>query len=463
MRSLFSEEEKRARWRKAWLALAEAEHDLGLVTKREVEDIRLESGRDKVDVEEALEIEDKIRHDLMSELRVFSAHAKHGGGKLHLGATSADIEDNTDIALYLGAIQIIVSRLVACLQAARERILRHRATACMGWTHLQPAEPTTLGYRFANYAQDLLLDLSFAEFVTERFLLAKGVKGAVGTSASFKALLGTSTKPRKLEASVMKKLGLRPFEVSTQTYPRKVDFVILAWLAAAAQSCHRFGLDVRVMQSPGFGEWSEPSGENQVGSSAMPFKRNPVQAERMCSLARLVSVLPEVGFLNAANSILERTLDDSAARRIVIPEAFLAVDECLLIFERLFRGLEVHPEMVRRNLRSYGPFAGTEAVLMKLVEKGGDRQKMHELIRGKSSLAWQDVLKGEKNPLERLLAADRSVSSMIETKELHAMMDPSSYTGDAEERCTRFVHNQLDPALARYKSGARSRKTPAST
>lgn len=458
MRSLFSEEEKRARWRRAWLALAEAEHGLGLVSKQELEDIRSESGRGNVDIPAALTIEKEIHHDLMSELRVFAARSKTGGGKLHLGATSADIEDNTDIALYLAALEIIADRLVACLSVSRRKIMRYRGTPCMGWTHLQPAEPTTLGYRFANYAQDILMDLGFIEAVKEKFLLAKGVKGAVGTSASFKALLGTPSRTKELGRTVMKKLNLRPFQVTTQTYPRKVDYMILACLASVAQSCHKFGLDLRIMQSPGFGEWSEPFGESQVGSSAMPFKRNPVLAERMCSLARVVSVLPGVGFSNAANSILERTLDDSAARRIVMPEAFLAVDECLRIYEGLFEGLLVFPEMIKGNLSKYGPFAGTEAVLMKLVARGADRQKMHELMRVKSSMAWQEVTRGKPNPMEKLLANDREVRARLGPGELRSLLDPSGYTGDAEERCGEFVRDQVDPALARHRRKARKHR-----
>jgi adenylosuccinate lyase len=459
MKKLFSEQEKRARWRKAWLALARAEHDFGLVSKQELESIRSESAPENVDVPAALEAERKLRHDLMAELEVFASRAKRGGGKLHLGATSADIEDNTDIGIYLGALEIITRRLVGCLSVTREKIVRYSGTACMGWTHLQPAEPTTIGYRFANYAQDLLLDLELIDTVKEHFLLGKGVKGAVGTSASFGVLLGSSDKSRDLESSVMKQLGLRPFEVSTQTYPRKVDFAVLACLASVAQSCHRFGLDLRVMQSPAIGEWSEPFGKEQVGSSAMPFKRNPVQAERMCSLARLVSVLPEVGFMNAANAILERTLDDSAARRIVIPEAFLAVDECLQIFERLMGGIRVYPEMIKKNLERYAPFAGTEALLMELVRNGADRQKAHELIRGKSSQAWQQVMRGKPNPLERMLATDRRIASKVTKEELHRLMDPSGYTGDAKERCASFVKHLLDPAVARYSRGRRRQKT----
>lgn len=432
------------------MALAEAESDLGLVSKTQLGQIRLAARRERIDIPAAQALEEKIRHDLMAELKVFARQAGAGGGRLHLGATSADIEDNADIVIYRKALAVITQRIAACLSAAREIVVRHRGTVCMAWTHLQPAEPTTLGYRFVNYAQDLVLDLRMIEAVEGIFLKGKGIKGAVGTSASFKALLRYPAKIKGLEDSVMGRLGLRSFDVSMQTYPRKVDFAILACLASVAQSCHKFGLDVRVMQSPGFGEWSEPFGESQVGSSAMPFKRNPVQAERMCSLARLVSVFPGVGFANAASSMLERTLDDSAARRIVLPEAFLAVDECLMIYERIMSGIRVNAEMIRRNLDRYGPFAGTEAVMMNLVKMGADRQKVHELIRVKSVEAWDDLMHGRQNSLEEMLAADPKVRSKLGRGKIHRLMDPKYHVGYVEERCERFVEAEIDPLLAKY-------------
>lgn len=456
MRRLFSEKEKRTTWRKVWLALAEAEAEAGLVSRDELDDIRKYSDGRHVDIGKAHELEKQIRHDLMAELRTFAAQAGAGGGKLHLGATSMDIEDNADVIVYVKAIGIVLSRLAGCLAAARANIVRYRARVCMGWTHLQPAEPTTLGYRLANYAQDLVMDVKLLEALNAGFIMGKGVKGAVGTSASFKALLGTDRKVKSLEEGVMKKLGIEPFGVATQTYPRKVDFLVLSALASVAQSCHKFGLDLRVMQSPSFGELSEPIGEKQVGSSAMPFKQNPVSAERMCSLARFVSVLPMVGFMNAANSILERTLDDSAARRIAVPEAFLAVDECLIICERLLSGLQVHPAMIRRNLEMYGPFAGTEVLLMKLVEKGGDRQKFHERIRACSFRAWDQVMKGNPNPLEKMLSRDRSISAKLSRREIGQLLDASNHIGDAATKCDSFVRNEVDPILARYRGRPRS-------
>jgi adenylosuccinate lyase len=393
----------------------------------------------------------------MAELRVFADQAKKGGGKLHLGATSMDIEDNADVMIFGRALDLVVARLTSCLDATATRVKQYRGLVCMGWTHLQPAEPTTVGYRFANYAQDIVLDIKLLEAIRKDFLKGKGVKGAVGTSASYRKLLGGAADARRLEEQVMSRLGLGYFDVSTQTYPRKLDYLVLSALGSVAASCAKFGLDVRVLQSPAFGELSEPIEDSQVGSSAMPFKRNPVTAERMCSLARVVSVMPLVAFMNASSTILERTLDDSAARRVSIPEAFLAVDECLAIYERLMRGLRVYPAMVEKNLEKFGSFAGTEAVMMELAEKGEDRQAVHELIRVKSFEAWEAVMEGKPNPLEKLLSSDKTVSSKLSRRRLKALLDPSAHTGDAKERCDLFLKEVVTPMLAGRKKPARTR------
>jgi adenylosuccinate lyase len=459
MRAIFSERTRRGSWRSIWLELARAESDFGLVSRQELEGIGSKAAAEHVDIARAHELERKIRHDLMAELRTFAEQTKQGGGKLHLGATSMDIEDNSDALLFRKALELTLTRLVNCLQATREKVIKYKGTVCMAWTHLQPAEPTTLGYRLANYAQDLLMDIELLETVRDRFVRGKGMKGAVGTSASFSKLLGSGEKARSLESKVMKALGLDYFPLSTQTYPRKVDLMLLSCLASIAASCHKFGLDLRVLQSPAFGELSEPMEELQVGSSAMPFKKNPVSSERMCSLSRLVSTFPSVAFSNAANSILERTLDDSASRRVVMPEAFLAIDECLMIYERLMRGLKVYPAMIERNLEKFGPFAGTEAVMMKLVEKGGDRQAVHELIRVQSFLAWDEMMKGRPNPLAKMLSRNSAISSKLTPGEVTRLLDPRHHTGDAEERCRIFVKESIDPVLRKHRKmvGAKSR------
>jgi adenylosuccinate lyase len=457
MRELFSETRRRETWRKVWLSLAEAEAELGLISGTEVEGIRRAAGAERVDIPKAHEIEKRIKHDLMAELRVFADQAGAGGGKLHLGATSMDVEDNADVMIYSRGLELVLRRLVGCLGATAARVKRHRALVCMGWTHLQPAEPTTMGYRFANYAQDTVIDIKMLETLRKEFLKGKGVKGAVGTSASFRRLLGSASKVKRLEEGTMAGIGLGYFDVSTQTYPRKLDYLVLSALASVAASCAKFGLDLRVLQSPTFGELSEPIEESQVGSSAMPFKRNPVTAERMCSLARVVSVMPLVAFMNASSTILERTLDDSAARRVVIPEAFLAVDECLAIYERLMRGLRVYPAMIKRNLERFGAFAGTEALMMELVKKGEDRQAAHERIRKKSFSAWDAVMKGEPNPLERLLSEDDVIASKLGKGKVRLLLDPSKHTGSATESCDEFLRKVVAPILAGHKKAHRTR------
>lgn len=451
MRSLFSEVERRATWRRVWLALAEAQSNFGLVTEEELEGLRKAAGRENIDVTRSHEIEQKIRHDLMAEVRAYQEQAKKGGGKLHLGATSMDIEDNADILLLRKASDLILTRLANCLDAAATRVMKYKDLVCMGWTHLQPAEPTTLGYRIANYAQDLALDISLIEYLLRSVLKGKGMKGAVGTSASYVQLLGARGSS-SMEKRVMEPLGIDAFGVSTQTYPRKVDFLLLSALASVGQSCHKFGLDLRVLQSPNFGEISEPIEQSQVGSSAMPFKRNPVMAERMCSLARYVSVLPSVPLMNAENTILERTLDDSANRRVTLPEAFLAIDECLRIYQRLMEGIVVYPEMIKRNLVRFGQFSGTEVLLMKLAKEGGDRQEMHERIRVHSFKAWEEVMKGNPNPLAELLASDRKLSRKISLSEMESLLNPKRHVGRASKDATDLIKNTVRPLLEKYRS-----------
>ncbi len=320
----------------------------------------------------------------------------------------------------------------------------------MGWAHLQPAEPTTVGYRIAQYAQDLVTDIRYVEFLLDKVVKAKGLKGSVGTSASFKELLEGIDEPYSLEKIFLEKIGLDAYTISTQTYPRKLDFLVLSGLASIAQSAHKFALDLRLMQSPVFGEWSEPIGEQQVGSSAMPFKRNPVSSERICSLARYVGMLPYAAFLNAALTVFERTLDDSANRRIILPEGFLAVDEILMLYDRVMGGLRVYEGAVVRNLRRFAPFSATERLLMRLVKAGESRQEMHELIREYSFKAWEAVMRGEENPLVDLLANDKRISARLSRSEIEAIVGFTGQVGDAPERCHKFLVEEADPLLEKY-------------
>jgi adenylosuccinate lyase len=450
MRHLFSEIGTRTIWRKLWTYLAEAQADYGLITDQEVADIRSKMGQDNVDLERSHQIEAEIKHDLMAEIMTYAEQTPVGGGKIHLGATSADIEDNTDALRLLQATDLILTRLINCLDAMVTNIKKYVDLSCIGWTHIQPAEPTTLGYRLAIYAQDLTLDITNIENLRKHFIKGKGLKGAVGTSAGYKVLLKGLTEPSQLEEKVMKRLGLEVFPISSQTYPRKIDHLILCALSTIAQSVHKFGFDLRIMQSPVFGELSEPITGAQVGSSTMAFKRNPIKAERMCSLARYISALPTVSFMNAANSILERTLDDSANRRIVIPEAFLAIDECLLLYLTITRNLSVNTVIIKQNLQRFGVFAGTEILLVELVKRGKDRQRMHERIRMHAFKAWEEISKGKENPLQTMITEDPEINAVLSQEQINELLDPVGYIGDASDRATKFIKTQIEPVLSRY-------------
>lgn len=445
MRALWSEAEKRRRWRRVWVALAEAQSAAGLVTPEQAADLRAHA--DAVDVERAHAIEAEIRHDLMAELRAYAEQCPIGGGIIHLGATSMDIEDNAEATRQRDALDLILASLDDLLAAFAEQITRWSDVVCIGWTHLQPAEPTTIGYRLAAYAQDLLADRADL-YRLRTDLRGKGIKGAVGTRASYGELLaGTQMTPAELDARVMAALGLPAFAVAAQTYPRRQDLTLLNALAALGAALYRFAFDLRLLQSPPLGEWAEPFGSRQVGSSAMPFKRNPIAAENIDSLGRIVAALPRVAWDNAAHCLLERTLDDSANRRSAIPEAFLAVDEMLTRALKLVRGLHIDAPAVAANLARWGTFAASERVLMALGRAGADRQAMHERIRTHSMAAWAAVRAGEANPLPDLLAADDALTAFLPTDDIRALMDASAYVGDAPQRA-RALAARISEALA---------------
>src|SRR5574341_1489014 len=298
MRALWSEHEKRRRWRQVWLSLAEAQSEAGLVTPQQAADLR--AHMEMIDIPRAQEIEAEVKHDLMAEIHAYAEQCKVGGGIIHLGATSMDVVDNAETTRQRDALDMILKSIDELLLTVAGKIERWADKVCIGWTHLQPAEPTTVGYRLAIYAQDMLADRDDLRRIRSG-LRGKGIKGAVGTSASFAQLLeGTSTTPAELEKRVMAALGLEAFPAAGQTYPRRQDWALISALAGLAGSIYRFAFDLRLLQSPAIGEWSEPFGERQVGSSAMPFKRNPVNAEKLDSLGRLVAGLPRLAWDNAA-------------------------------------------------------------------------------------------------------------------------------------------------------------------
>ncbi|MEA3406478.1 MAG: adenylosuccinate lyase [Chloroflexota bacterium] len=445
MRKIWSEANKRRLWRRIWVALASAQAEAGLVTAEQVADLR--EHQEDIDWERAQEIETELRHDLMAEVKTYAEQCPMGGGIIHLGATSMDIEDNADALRLRESLQLVQQRLMAVLGAFAERMEAEADTVIMAYTHIQPAEPTTLGYRLAQYGQDLMEDLEAVEHLIPR-VRGKGFKGAVGTSASYAHLLEDSDMtPREMERRIMEQLDLPSYPVSTQTYPRKMDYEVLSVLAAIAQSAHKFALDLRLLQSPVFGELSEPFGTQQVGSSAMPFKRNPVTSESICSLARYVAGLPRATWDNAALSALERTLDDSANRRIVLPGAFLAVDEILQRVQRVVGGLRVGREAIRRNMGTYGPFAATEPLLMALVKAGASRQEMHERIRACSMEAWKVVQSGEENPLVNLLAADEAITAYLSAEKVRAIVGAGAGVGDAPQRTrelARIIRDKVE-------------------
>ncbi len=353
MRRLWSEAEKHRLWRLIWVELARAQQAAGLVSAGQVAD--LERAQASINLARIAEIETAIQHDLMAALKAFAEAAPLGAPILHLGATSADIEDNADALRIRAALEMIERRLIAVLDMLAQRAISLADTPVMAFTHLQPAEPTTAGYRLCLYAQDLAADLESIHALRLE-LRGKGIKGAVGTSASYAALLAeTAVTPADLEATVMTAVGLTPFPITSQTYPRKQDWRVLSALAGVAASLSKLAFDLRLLQSPLTGEMAEPFGKHQVGSSAMPFKRNPIASEKIDSLGRLVASFVDVAWQNTTLSFLERTLDDSANRREILPVAFLALDEMLLVAERLVRGLVFDEASRQTHLRPVCP------------------------------------------------------------------------------------------------------------
>ena len=439
MRHIWSEVHKRRLWRRIWVALAEVQVEYGLVTPAQAADLRAHAG--EIDVARALAIEAEIKHDLMSEVKAFAELCPLGGGIIHLGATSMDVKDNAEALQIRDALDLLLGKLGELLRTLASLIEARAGQACMGFTHLQPAEPTTVGYRLAQVGLDLLIDLEELRRVREG-LKGKGFKGATGTSASYAQLLASvpgQPEAAAFEAQVMDRLGLAAFPAATQTYPRKQDWLVLNALAGLAGSLYKFAFDLRLLQSPPFGEWSEPFGRQQVGSSTMAFKRNPENAEALDSLARLVAALPRVAWDNAAHSLLERTLDDSANRRLVHPQAFLAADELLRRAQHILGGLVIDDRAVARTLTAYGTFAASERLLMELVKAGADRQVMHEVIRQHSMAAWLAVRQGQPNPLAERLAADPQVLAFLPAERVHSLLDASGYVGDAPQRARNLA------------------------
>lgn len=435
MRQVWSENHKRRTWRKLWVALAETQAEFGLVRAEQLDDLR--THQEQVDVARALEIEAEIHHDLMAELKAYAEQAAIGGGVLHLGATSMDIEDNADVLRVRQSMDMVLQKLADLLRQFADSIQQYAALPLMAFTHLQPAEPSTLGYRLSLYAQDLLVDWQALQEVRQN-LRGKGFRGAVGTGAAYAELIGLENLPR-FESSLSQRLELPFFQITSQVYPRKQDYQVIGALAGLGGSLYKMAFDFRFLQSPPVGELSEPFGKKQVGSSAMPFKRNPINAEKIDSLGRALAQLPRLAWDDAAHSLLERTLDDSANRRSLLPEAFILSDELLITASRIIKGLVVHKTAIQRNFETYGPFAAVERVLMALGKAGADRQQMHELLREHALAAWSAVQAGGPNPLKELVMQDGELLRFLDAGRLQELMDASGHLGDAPARARSFA------------------------
>ena len=435
MRSLWSEVHKRKLWRKIWVSLAQVQAEFGLFSPDLVEELISEA--ENIDMDSALELESQIHHDLMAELKTFASRCPNAGGFLHMGATSMDIEDNADALRLKQSLDVILEKLKNLLLVFVDQIEKTVDIPVIAFTHLQPAEPSLLGYRFAFYAQDLFEDFLEITKVKEN-IRGKGFKGAVGTGAAYGDLFGLE-KLDSFENRLSEVLDLQFFPISHQTYPRKQDITVLNVLSGLGASLAKFAFDLRMLQSPPIGELSEPFGKHQVGSSAMPFKRNPIYAEKIDSLARQLSIYPQIAWQNAANSLLERTLDDSANRRTILPEAFLLTDEILQVSNRIIKGMVVNQKAIQRNLEMYAPFAMTERIMMLAGKRGADRQAMHENLRLHALSAWQAVQAGKENPLIVNLRQDTTLSQWISSDEILQLSDLKSYTGFAKIRAIELV------------------------
>lgn len=444
MARIFTAAHRFACWRRLWVVLAEAQKELGLeITDAQI--AALKEAQPKIDLARVAEIERDTRHDVVAHLRHYAELAGEGGGILHLGATSAFITDNTDVLLARDALALLRRRLVTVIRGLRDFAFEHRSVPCLAYTHFQPAQLTTVGKRAALWLQDFLLDL---EEVDHRLatLRCRGAKGTTGTQASYLTLFqGDSERVRRLDQEVARRLGFpASFPVTGQTYSRKQDTRVLHALVGLGESCHKMGTDLRLLQ--GVGELMEPFDEHQVGSSAMAYKRNPVRAERMCGLSRRLLTDGMSGALNTSTQWLERSLDDSSNRRLVLPDAFLAADAVLCLAGHLATGLRVATPTVRARVERELPFMATETLLMEATRRGGDRQELHERLRRLSLAAQETVAAGGENPLVESVLADPAFR--LERAEVLSWLDPQLFTGRSAAQVEQLLAEEVDPRLA---------------
>jgi adenylosuccinate lyase len=446
MRYIWSEVNKRKIWRRIWVSLAEIQSEYGFVTREQVAD--LQTHMDEINIKRALEFEKVIRHDVMAEVKAYAEACPVGGKIIHLGMTSMDIVDNADILRIKASLNIIIQRLEKVLILFCEKIHFWAGFPTMGFTHLQPAEPTTVGYRLAQYAQNLFEDWqALTSFHSN--LRGKGLKGAVGTRASY-SLLFPGVSLDKIEDKFSEKLGINFYPISSQTYPRHQDYNMVSILCGLAATIYKFAFDLRFLQTPSIGEWGEPFRKNQVGSTAMPFKRNPIQAEKINSLARMLAQFPRTAWDNAAHSLLERTLDDSANRRSQIPEALLITEELLISIAGIIAELRIDAVSIERTNDWFAPFAAQEILLMELTKVGADRQVMHEILRNHAIEAWEVSRRGDSNPLIDSLGSDTRLLEYLNKDRILAILNAGmTHVGDAQllaERMARTIEEGISKA-----------------
>ena len=444
MQYIFSPDMKFRTWRKLWIALAETEKELGLnITQEQIDELKAHADDINYDVAKAREKE--VRHDVMSHVYAYGVQCPKAKGIIHLGATSCYVGDNTDIIVMTEALKLVKKKLVNVIAELAKFADANKALPTLAFTHFQPAQPTTVGKRATLWMQEFLMDLEDLDYVLSTMKLL-GSKGTTGTQASFLELFdGDQETIDKIDPMIAKKMGFEEcYPVSGQTYSRKVDTRVLNILAGIAASAHKFSNDIRLLQH--LKEVEEPFEKSQIGSSAMAYKRNPMRSERIASLSRFVMVDAMNPAITSATQWFERTLDDSANKRLSVPEGFLAIDGILDLCLNVVDGLVVYPKVIEKRLRSELPFMATENIMMDAVKAGGDRQELHERIRELSMEAGKNVkVEGKENNLLELIAADPAFNMTLE--DLQKTMEPSKYTGRAEVQVNAFLKNVVQPVL----------------
>lgn len=448
MKYIFSEEKKFRTWHELWIALAKAEQKLGLnITDEQINE--LEQNKDIIDYDVAKAREKEVRHDVMSHVYAFGQRCKKAEPIIHLGATSCYVGDNTDILLMREALNLVLSKTTEVLNNLKIFALKYKDLPCLGYTHLQPAQLTTVGKRATLWMYDLTIDIMEIENKINSLKML-GSKGTTGTQASFMELFnGDEGKVKELDKLIANHFDFdETVPVSGQTYTRKFDYNILSVLSGIAQSASKFSNDMRILQS--FGELEEPFEKNQIGSSAMPYKRNPMRSERITSLARYVMITALNPAITEATQWMERSLDDSANKRLSIPEAFLAIDAILNIYINITEDIVVYPKIIYSRIMEKLPFIATENIMMEAVKKGGNRQELHEKIRVHSHEATLRIKKdGLKNDLIERIAEDKSFNLNID--EIKEHLDPKLYIGRSPSQVTDFINDFADPIISKYK------------